>query len=473
MANLYDQVSITGYNDNPPDDDGSQTEDNRVKWSTIKTKITDPVKDRTDDLDANIAAAFDKVDGGITSYSSNTQVQESDQGKLVRATVAGITIETPDAVAVGSPFVFDFRNASTGDVTFDGYDTQTVDGLASFTVPAGSGFRVRTDGSNWETSGRNFQRTQVKPQGYLTLLSVSSAPTSPIPTSDQSAKTTVYYRPDGGNLLPISDGTNITVREFSELSLALVSNHVANGIYDVFAFDDSGTIRIGTGPVWNTVTAGSGARGTGSGTTELDLLKGLLVNKVSATMRNGSSTYSVAAKAGIYLGTILIDGSAGQVTCHASYGQSRRWGVWNAFNQRPLRLKAGDSTSTWSYSSTTVRPSNNATSNNLTVVMGVQDLADITFNQRWTVSVANGVVTTPTVGIGVNSTTAFSGTTSWGSVSNGGAANMAVSGNFSAEYSDVPPLGANVFTSLESSLGGGNSLLGTETNMLLKARWRG
>lgn len=40
----YTKPTITGYNTSPPSDDGSETEDNKVKWSTIKGKITDPVK---------------------------------------------------------------------------------------------------------------------------------------------------------------------------------------------------------------------------------------------------------------------------------------------------------------------------------------------------------------------------------------------------------------------------------------------
>jgi putative ABC transport system permease protein len=35
-----------------------------------------------------------------------------------------------------------------------------------------------------------------------------------------------------------------------------------------------------------------------------------------------------------------MDGTNGQVTCHRSFGQSRKWGLWNAYNRRPLYLKA-------------------------------------------------------------------------------------------------------------------------------------
>ena len=171
MADLYDEVSINGYNANPPDDDGSETEANRVKWATIKDKITDPVKTALDAMNGNVKAFSERIDGGVTSYASSTQVQESDQGKLVRATQAGSTITSPDATDVGAPFVFDFRNASNGDVFFAGHSTQTVDGIDTsttpITVPAGMGFRVRTNGANWETSGLNFPTPVVYPPASL------------------------------------------------------------------------------------------------------------------------------------------------------------------------------------------------------------------------------------------------------------------------------------------------------------------
>jgi len=166
------------------------------------------------------------------------------------------------------------------------------------------------------------------PQGRLTLVTAT-----PVMTSDQVSKTAVYYTPYNGNLVPIYNGTSFTPIEFSELTLTLAAQHATNTIYDVFVWSESGVMTIGTGPAWDTSTAGSGDRGTGASTTEITRINGVLVNSVSATMRNSSTTYSVGANLATYVGSILIDGSAGQVTCHTSYGQSRKWSVWNAYNR--------------------------------------------------------------------------------------------------------------------------------------------
>lgn len=481
MADPYSGVSITGYNSNPPADDGSQTEANRVKWATIKTKLNDPVKTRTDDINTALIAAFAKVIGGagITSTSIGYTVLSTDQGKLVRATNGGITITTPDATDVDAPFVFCLLNDSATDITLDGSGSQTIDGDTTVTVPPNAGLTVFTDGTNWFTSGQNFQRTLVKPQGYLTVMSVAASPNGPLPTSDQNGVSSVYYRPDAGNLIPIPDGTTFAVREFTELTLSLNNpNHVAATIYDVFIFSDSGTIRIGTGPAWTTSTAGAGARGSGAASTELAILKGLFVNNVQITARNGSTTYTVAAKSGIYVGSLVMDGSAGQVTCTPGYGQNRKWGVWNAYNRRPIFIKAGDATSTWvSNNGSGVHPANASTNNNITVFSGLPDeTVSVKYSSRANTTLNSNNEMVIAVGVGFNSTTVISGksanyTHTVQTVTNAVGCDVSLN---AAHFLSVPWIGTNVFTALEVSTGSDVSvtLSGTESYMLLSAEYR-
>lgn len=40
----YNEVSIVGYNANPPEDDGTQASSNEVSWAKHKSKLGDPVK---------------------------------------------------------------------------------------------------------------------------------------------------------------------------------------------------------------------------------------------------------------------------------------------------------------------------------------------------------------------------------------------------------------------------------------------
>jgi hypothetical protein len=176
MAAPYQVTPITQYNLNPPADDGSQTEANRVKWATMKSKIGDPLKDGIDTNFAAIAAAFGKMPGGGESVTTATSytVQSSNQGDVIIATQSGITITTPDATGVGAPFMFSVSNDSDGDVTLDGSGSQTIDGEETLTVPARKGLTLFSDGSNWRTIGRNWEIGSL-PFGYLYGLAMSNA----------------------------------------------------------------------------------------------------------------------------------------------------------------------------------------------------------------------------------------------------------------------------------------------------------
>lgn len=60
-TNPYTEQNDTGYNSSPPPDDGTESEANRGKWATIKTKLTDPILAFVEAVDDAVAAAFGKV----------------------------------------------------------------------------------------------------------------------------------------------------------------------------------------------------------------------------------------------------------------------------------------------------------------------------------------------------------------------------------------------------------------------------
>lgn len=375
MGSPFSSTSTSNYNSNPPADDGSQVASNRVQWSTVKTKLSDPIKDAFDDSETATQAAFGKVVGGagITTTAVDYTVTASDQGKFVKVTASGKTITTPDATVVDSPFVFSVTNESSGDITLDGSGSQTIDGAASITIPAGCGCTLNTDGSDWFTAGQNFNTTQVAPQGRLTLTSAT-----PVMNSDVSSGTSVYYTPFVGNLVPIStNGTTFKMRQFSELTLTLDTNHVANTLYDVFIFDNSGTITIGTGPAWTSSTAGSSSRGSGAGSTQIARVQGLYVNAVAMTARNGSTTYSVGSQKGTYVGTFCTT-SAGSTAMEfaptaAGGGTNNRLYLWNMYNRHKVNALCRESASSWNYTSATIRPLDNSSANRISYVDGTAE----------------------------------------------------------------------------------------------------
>jgi hypothetical protein len=313
------------------------------------------------------------------------------------------------------------------------------------------------------------------PQGYLT-------PTSgpPIIATDATAQTAVYYTPLNGVLVPIYNGSSFTPTVFSELTLTLASQHVADTIYDVFAFSNTGVVTLATGPAWNTSTAGSGARGTGAGTTQISKINGLWVNTVSMTGRNGSTTYTIGANRGTYLGSLLIDGTNGQVTCHRGYGQTRRWAIWNAYNRQPLVLRAGDSTASWTYNSGTYRASNNATANVAKLFCGLaEEQASAQFVQKVGVESNNANQDgTANNAIGLNSSSSVASNCRRGSVSldvGSSGDTHRVRTNAAALLTVTPGIGLNNIFCLEGNDTPPNATtwFGTQDHMEMIVRWNG
>lgn len=256
MAAPYTSVTVTGYNANPPPDDGTQTEANRVKWATIKTKLPDPLKTAIEAINTNIGTAFGKVVGGagVTSTTAPYTVLSTDQGKLVRISSAG-TVTTPDATDVDDPFVFVIRNSSSGNVVLDGSGAQTVDGAASITLGPNEGATVFTDGANWFTSGRISVSTLstgfAMINGTLTASVGSNALTIAIKGADGNDPSTgnpVYvvirnatFATGDFTLMAITAATSIVVSTGSTLG---ATNGIGFRIW-VVGFNDGGTFRLG------------------------------------------------------------------------------------------------------------------------------------------------------------------------------------------------------------------------------------
>lgn len=235
--------------------------------------------------------------------------------------------------------------------------------------------------------------------GRLTLTSAT-----PVMVSDVTGSTSIFYALYTGNKIALYDGTSWVNTTFTELTNTTTDNTknpaaVANNSnYDLFVWNDSGTIRLGRGPAWTSDTG----RGTGAGTTELERIDGVLVNKIAIT--NGPS-----AQRGRYVGTVRSNGSAtidwnlGSV---AANGGAAFLYVWNMYNRVLVSAFVGDSTNSWTTNSTTFRSSNNSTSNRVSFVAGQ--------NEDFIFAINNGVANpvdaaTASVGLGYDSTSTFIG----------------------------------------------------------------
>ena len=330
------------------------------------------------------------------------------------------------------------------------------------------------------SGGSSGSASLTPPQGYLNLVGQASGDV--VQTGDVVGAGTIFYSPFVGNVIPIWNGSSFVATTFSELTATLTSaGSPANSIQDECVFSNNGVPTLVTGPQWTNSAAGSGNRGTGAGSAQLTRQQGIWVNANQIIGYNGLSSFTIPANQCTYVGSVSIDATAGQVSAYRSYGQSRKFGVWNAYNRQPIIMLAGDPTSSWAYNIGTIRPSNNNTANSITTFTGLpEEQVKVTFNQKvigGSASATSQVIADWQYGIGWNSTTSFSGqTASPGIRIDGSAVDILMQAMGTAEYEPTIGIGINTATSLELATSINNGSLtwdGSQTNMLLTASYRG
>lgn len=234
------------------------------------------------------------------------------------------------------------------------------------------------------------------PQGRLTLLSGN-----PVMTTTQSAKTTVFYTPYHGNMVPIFDGANMAPTAFSELAVLTTDTTkspaaiAASKVNDWFIWNDGGTLRLSHGPDWTSDTARSAG-------TALVMVNGILLNSVAIT--NGP-----AASRGTYVGTTRSNASS-QLDwifgASSTGGIAGFFGVWNCYNRVNITTSVTDTTNGYNYAGGTARAANASNGNRVSFVSGLaEDGVEGAYWQQ--VTPANSAFSYGIIGIALDTTSAF------------------------------------------------------------------
>jgi len=108
----------------------------------------------------------------------------------------------------------------------------------------------------------------------------------PISTTNQSAKTTIYFTPHRGNHVSLYDGTSWAIHTFTETSLAL-GTLTANTNYDVFLYSNAGTLTLELGSAWATATTRTDAITLQDG---IYVKSGAMTRRYLGTFRTTSTT---------------------------------------------------------------------------------------------------------------------------------------------------------------------------------------
>ena len=153
------------------------------------------------------------------------------------------------------------------------------------------------------------------------------------------AATTLYFTPFRGNQVALFDGTKWSSFPFTERSLSL-SGLAANTLYDIFLYDNSGTLTL-EAVAWTNDTT----RAT------------VLVKQDGIYVKTGERHPTLP-------GTIRTT-TAGQTEDSAT-----KLYVYNENNQVPRKLKVVETVGQWTYNTSAWRAANNNVANRVGVVIG-------------------------------------------------------------------------------------------------------
>jgi hypothetical protein len=320
--------------------------------------------------------------------------------KIIVKDSGGNTIQTVDNVT---------STTNTGDMTKAVYDPNNVGeqlvGLTSVQTVTNKTFTSPI--INTPTINSQIPPT---PQGRLTLVSGT-----PILTSDQTAKTAIYYTPYNGDCIPIYDGTNFIHKTFTELTLTLsATNHPTGTVFDVYASLQAGIITL-SAMAWSnaSVVARSTSLGgkTATGNASITQKNGIWVNNAAISASdsfNNATGYAISQYQGTYLGTFYTTGN-GQTGIQfapaaASGGSNNIIGLWNAYNRVGISSFGADSTASWTYATATWRAANNNANNAIRFVDGLQQSP---IKAMYALSCSNNTINGYSeIGINMNSTSA-------------------------------------------------------------------
>lgn len=398
----------------------------------------------------------------------DTQFGNVAQWSIVGCTATGTNVVTLTPILSGytgpayANFVaysFIAANSSSGAVTLkvgslaalNVYKSDGTTQIGSGDIVAAQTYRVFYNGAlNSSAGGWYLENVGVVPQSLTGV--TQSAPggrlslvtATPVMTTTQSAKTSIFYCLYNSSLVPYWTGSAWATDTFAELSLALDSNAGHTGYqqsgktFDIFYDHNAGSGRIVSGPAWTNATTRADA---------LARLNGIWVNNASIVVRfdTSASTATIAANLLTYLGTMLAsaDGQCQFIYgAVAANGTAGAFNLWNCYNRVGVPAIVGDTTNSWTYSTATWRAANNSATMRVTYVCGLsEDPVIVDYNCS---SVGTEGVAGAGAAVGVDATNAFSGSTGVNSLGLGGGSGITL-----GQYAGVPGLGTHFVSAIE------------------------
>ncbi|MBX9877642.1 MAG: hypothetical protein K2Y22_04220 [Candidatus Obscuribacterales bacterium] len=242
-------------------------------------------------------------------------------------------------------------------------------------------------------------------------------------TTDQLAKTTLYFTPHNGNKIALYNGSSSwDLISFSEISIAVPAT--TNTMYDVFVYNNSGTATLEL-TAWTNDTTRA---------TALTTQDGILV-KTGATTRK-------------FVGCMRTTGVSGETEV-----STKRKFVANYYNAKTTFLKATDPTNTWTENNASFHSANANTTVGEGRLEFITPWADqlVRCTHASKASNSNGSVAAA-AGIGLDSTSTNSAQLIGSTIPD----NVGRAQYFASHYSGYPAVGYHYLQALVAAPGGIN-----------------
>lgn len=300
----------------------------------------------------------------------------------------------------------------TGNITTQAVPIPVTDGGTGATTITGLVKGNGTSAMAAATAGTDYATPTLNNGVFQARLTVATG--TPVPTTDQTSKSTIYLTPYNGSSIALYSGSVWKLYTLTEISLAL-SSLTSGRNYDVFVYDNSGTLTLELSQAWNSDNV--------TRTDALALQDGVYCKSGALTRRHVGTIRTT--------GTTTTEDSGG-VAGTTQVGAKRF--VWNRYNQVPRPMNVIDTVSNFTYSTGTTRQFNGAAGNKIEFVCGdVAQFVQAKSSNYLGINTASGRAAA--AGLGLDSTTAFSGVS--GNYYNCGTGNSTIVGL----YSGCPGLG--------------------------------
>jgi hypothetical protein len=280
---------------------------------------------------------------------------------------------------------------------------------------------------------------------YLNQFRLSLTSGSCVTTSDVTAATTLYWTPCYGNQITLYDANGAAaIYASAEISIAIPAT--TSTLYDVWVYNNAGTLTLELLAWTNDST------------------------RATAIARTGGRWTKTGDATRLYVGNIRTTTVAGQTEDSGA----KRY-LWNAYNRLDRVLQKFEGSSSWAYTTATIRQANASATNQVEAVVG---LAEDEIEVQIATMVINTVTAAVQICVGVDSTTTCSASNQGGYMREASG-----SGTFSipiaAWYRAVPAIGKRTYSWNEYSEAAGattwnsNTSSGSTPNSGLQGRLKG